>query len=206
MMTRGSWLAAAVVALGAWGGGAAAEEDLCAHGSGDVAIADCTLAIQSGRFTGHALALKFGNRGVEWRLKGDYERAIYDYGEAIRLDPNYADAYYNRCVAYNRQQKYDLALDDCSKAIEIGPGENTLNATGQEKLSNDRSKSDYYAQRGVARHGRKEIDRAIADYSEALRLYPGNVIALNNRARAYEDKGEKARAEADRAAAKRLAR
>jgi tetratricopeptide (TPR) repeat protein len=197
-------MAVVVAAVGACGG-AAAEEDVCAYGSGDAAIADCTRAIQSGRFTGHALALKFSNRGVEWRIKGDYERAISDYDDAIRLDPKYADAWYNRCIAYNRTQKYDLALPDCNQAIALGPTANSLNATGQEKLSNDRSKSDYYTQRGLAYHGRNEIDRAIADYSEALRLYPKNVVALNNRARAYDDKGDGARAKADRDAAKRLA-
>ncbi len=199
------WRVAAIAVMAcAWCGGAAAEEDLCAYGSGDAAIADCTRAIQSGRFTGHALALKFSNRGVEWRLKGELDRAISDYDEAIRLDPKYADAYYNRCIAYNRQKKYDLALPDCNRAIALGPGANTLNATGQEKVSADRSKSDYYNQRGVVYHGRNEIDRAIADYSEALRLYPRNATALSNRARAYEAKGDSARAKADRDATKRL--
>jgi tetratricopeptide (TPR) repeat protein len=197
---------AIIVAAVGWCGSLAAEEDLCSYGSGDAAIADCTRAIQSGRFTGHALALKFSNRGVEWRLKGDYERAIADYDEAIRLDPKYADARYNRCIAYNRTQKYDLALPDCNEAIALGPVANALNATGEEKLSSDRSKSDYYTQRGVAYQGRQEIDRAIADYSEALRLYPRNVTALDNRARAYEAKGDSARAHKDRTAAKRLAR
>ena len=206
MKTRGFRWMAIVLAAGVWWSGAAAEGNLCSYGSGDAAIADCTRAIQSGRFSGHALALKFINRGVEWRLKGDYARALSDYDEAIRLDPKYADAYYDRCVAYNRQQKYDLALPDCSEAIEIGPAEDALSATGQEKLTSDRSKSDYYAQRGVAYHGRQEIDRAIADYSEALRLYPKNFVALDNRARAYDDKGDSARAKADRDASKRLAR
>ncbi len=201
-MWRFFWLAIAVPASC---GAAAAEEDLCAYGSGDAAIADCTRAIQSGRYTGHALALKFSNRGVEWRSKGNLERAISDYSEAIRLDAKYADAYYNRCIAYNRQQKYDLALADCNKAIAFGPGTGTtLNATGQQKLSADRSRSDYYNERGVVYYGRNEIDRAIADLSEALRLYPKNVTALNNRARVYDAKGDSARAKTDRDAAKRL--
>jgi tetratricopeptide (TPR) repeat protein len=197
---------AAVVALGALCRGAAAAEDLCAYGSGDAAIADCTRAIESGRFTGHELAVKFSNRGVEWRLKQDYDRATSDYDEAIRIDPDYADAYYNRCVAYNRQQKYDLALADCDQAIALGPSANALNAAGEEKLSNDRSTSDYFAQRGIAHQGGKDIDRAIADYSEALRLYSRNVAALSNRARAYEARGDSRRAKADRDAAKRVAR
>jgi tetratricopeptide (TPR) repeat protein len=197
---------AVVVTLGALCGVAAAEDDLCAHGSGDAAIADCTRAIESGQFTGQELAVKFSNRGVEWRIKQDYARAISDYDEAIRLDPDYADAYYNRCVAYNRQKKYELALADCSKAIELGPSANALNATGEEKLSNDRSSSDYFTQRGIAYRARQEINRAIADYSEALRLYPRNVAALGNRARAYEAKGDSKRAKADRDAARRLAR
>ena len=200
-------VAAAALLLAIVGAGrVAAEEDLCAHGSGDAAIADCTRAIQSGRFTGHALAIKFSNRGVEWRLKQDYARAISDYDDAIRLDPQYADAYYNRCIAYNRTQKFELALEDCGTAITLGASATALNATGQEKLSIDRSTSDYYTQRGIAYHGRQEIDRAIADYNQALRLSAKNAIALNPRARAYEAKGDTARAQADRDAAKQLSR
>ena len=81
-----------------------------------------------------------------------------------------------------------------------------MNATGQEKLSNDRSKSDYFTQRGIAYLGKHEIDRAIADFGEALRLYAKNVSAFNNRARAYEAKGDTASAQADRDAAKQLGR
>lgn len=206
MTTRGlCWTTIALVA-GAWCGGAAAEEDLCANASGDVAIADCTLAIQSGRFSGHELAGKFNNRGVEWRIKEDYTKAVADYDEAIRLDPDYADAYYNRCVANNRQKKYEIALGDCGKAIELGPTPNALTATGQEKLSDDRSKSDYHVQRGVAYQGLEQYDRAIADHTEALRLHPANLGALDNRASAYEAKGDNNHASDDRAALQRLRR
>src|SRR5258708_36572654 len=115
-LPRSCTIAAAALLLAIVGAGhAAAEDDLCAHGSGDAAIADCTRAIQSGRFTGHALALKFSNRGVEWRLKGDYARAISDSDDAIRLDPKYAAASYNRCTASNRTQRDDLARPACTR-------------------------------------------------------------------------------------------
>jgi tetratricopeptide (TPR) repeat protein len=186
--------------------GVAAEEDLCAYGSGDAAIAACTRQIESGRFSGRALAVRFSNRGIEWRIKNDYARAFADYGEAIRLDPKYADAYYNRCVAHNRKAGWDLALADCNNAIALGPTANALNATGQEKLSDDRSASDYFTQRGIAYLGKQEIDRAIADFGDALRLYPRNVAAFNNRARAWQAKGDTARANEDLETAKQLRR
>ena len=38
--------------------------------------------------------------GYEYNSLGQYERAIKDYDEAIRLNPQDANAYYNRSVAY----------------------------------------------------------------------------------------------------------
>ena len=36
----------------------------------------------------------------DWEDKGDYDQAIKDWSEAIRLKPVYADAWYNRGIAY----------------------------------------------------------------------------------------------------------
>jgi hypothetical protein len=85
--------AATILAAAAFGGHAAADDgDICANESGDVAIAACTRAINSGRYKGNSLAVKYNNRGVEWRLKQDYERALSDYSAAIRYDETFADA------------------------------------------------------------------------------------------------------------------
>jgi hypothetical protein len=82
------------------------------------------------------------------------------------------------------------ALPDCSQAIALGPSANTLNAWARE--ASTIAASPTITQRGVAYHGWNEIDRAIADFSEAAALSE-NVVALNNR-RAYDDKGDGARA------------
>src|ERR1044071_8907312 len=66
----------------------------------DEQIAVCTSAIKSGRFTGKELATAFISRAAAHRAKGDLERAIQDYDQAIRLNPNEATAFYYRGMAH----------------------------------------------------------------------------------------------------------
>jgi tetratricopeptide (TPR) repeat protein len=40
---------------------------------------------------------------LELKRKGDYDRAIVDYTEAISLGPKYANAYYNRGLAWEEK-------------------------------------------------------------------------------------------------------
>lgn len=47
-----------------------------------------------------------------------------------------------------------------------------------------------YNSRGIAYYGNKDLDLAIADYSEAIRLDPNYAVAYNNRGVAYRDKGD----------------
>ena len=54
-----------------------------------------------------------------------------------------------------------------------------------------------YFYRGNAYNDKKEYDRAIADYNQALLLNPKSAEAFNNRGNAYNDKGEYDRAIAD---------
>jgi len=51
--------------------------------------------------------------------------------------------------------------------------------------------------RGVAYSAKKDYDRAIADYSAAIKLAPGIALAFNNRGRAFLAKKEYGRAIAD---------
>ena len=80
-----------------------AEFTRCAGLYGDAAIAACTRAINSGAFRGDQLAKIYLNRGIEYGGKGNHDRAIEDFSEAIRLWPNYASAYYRRGLSRARQ-------------------------------------------------------------------------------------------------------
>ncbi len=52
---------------------------------------------------------------------GRYDRAIADYTEAIKLQPDYAMFYYNRCLAYKQTGERDKAIKDCRQALKLNP-------------------------------------------------------------------------------------
>ncbi|MDR2955611.1 MAG: tetratricopeptide repeat protein, partial [Prevotella sp.] len=52
--------------------------------------------------------------------QGDYRAAILDYNEALRRDPQFAEAYYNRGLARFQVRDKDRGLEDMRKAGEMG--------------------------------------------------------------------------------------
>ena len=54
--------------------------------------------------------------------KKDYDKAIADYNEAIRLDPGYAHAYNGRGKTWSAKKDYDKAIADYNEAIRLYPG------------------------------------------------------------------------------------
>ena len=58
--------------------------------------------------------------------------------------------------------------------------------------------------RGLAYQNKGDNDKAVVEFTEAIRLAPDSAEAFQKRGLAYEKKGEKAKAEADFAEAKRL--
>jgi tetratricopeptide (TPR) repeat protein len=65
--------------------------------------------------------LAYLNRGWAYFSLGDYQLAIDDYNQAIRLNPDYTEAYYNRGIAYFNLGHYQLAIDDYNQAIRLNP-------------------------------------------------------------------------------------
>jgi tetratricopeptide (TPR) repeat protein len=71
----------------------------------DLSIRGCTALIQSGTETSAILAGAFNTRGVGYGHKHDYDRAIQDFDQVIKLKPDYADVFYNRGDAYGLQER-----------------------------------------------------------------------------------------------------
>ena len=65
-------------------------------------------------------ASAYNNHGFVKRDLRRTEEALIDIGEAIRLDPKLAIAYYNRALAYGQLEQYSDALEDLEMAAERG--------------------------------------------------------------------------------------
>jgi lipoprotein NlpI len=63
-------------------------------------------------------------------LKGDNDRAIADFSEAIRVDPKYALAYRNRSNVYRAKGDIDRALADYGKVVDLNPTASNYRARG----------------------------------------------------------------------------
>ena len=50
---------------------------------------------------------------------GDFDRAITDYDEAIRLNPGADDTYNNRGISYFHKKEFDRAIADHGQAIQL---------------------------------------------------------------------------------------
>ena len=59
--------------------------------------------------------------GLQAGRAGDYDRAVAEFSEAIRLKPDNARAYYNRGQAYRHRGDYGKALTDYGEAIRLKP-------------------------------------------------------------------------------------
>src|SRR5262245_34891774 len=132
----------------------------------------CTRAIQSGALSGPALAMTFNNRGNAYQSKSEYQRAIQDYDEAIRLDPDSALAYNNRGSAFQHMGNYDRAIQDYDQAIR-------LDGTSPLTFNN----------RGRVHHLKEDYDQAIKDYGQAIDIDPDYPLAFYNRGLARFDQG-----------------
>ena len=93
-------------------------------------------------------------RGYARALNGEWDQAVADFGECIRLDPN-GFTYADRALAWNGKNEFEHAIADADEAIRLDPS----------------YKYAYY-NRGFARNARQEFDKAIGDFDEAVRLDP----------------------------------
>ena len=101
----------------------------------------------------------------------NFEKAIYHYNEAIRINPVYAHAYYNRGITYYILGQKQLALNDFKETIRTIPKIPKFVAA--------------YNNIGVTYSDLGQYQSAVESLSEAIRIKPDYADAWNNRANIY---------------------
>jgi tetratricopeptide (TPR) repeat protein len=157
------------------------DQAVCFRGAvGNETSAACTRLIGSGKLSGGELGRAFYQRAMVSTRNGNFDAAMADSNEAVRLDPNNVNARALRAAGYIGKGDYDRALTDLKEARRLDPKSFlTANVFGV-----------YYNSKG-------EYDRALTELNEAIRLNPNGMYAYKNRGITYEHKGEHDKALAD---------
>lgn len=80
-------------------------------------ISDCTHLLDSGKPDQRERATIYYCRGAAHWRNGDFDAAIIDENEAIKIDPGFADAYMRRGAAYLGKGDYDRAIAEVDVCI-----------------------------------------------------------------------------------------
>jgi len=156
-------------------------------------------------------------------LKNDFDQAIEEYSVAIRLDDMNFSPYANRGATYGILGKYDLAIEDLSKAIQLGQkcvcaslyydrgkayalqGRYGLAIDGfTTAIQSGHKDCDVYRARGFAYFRMGNHGKAVADLDEAIKIDPKNGGAYYCRWLAQSKKEMSAQAKADFVKAREL--
>ena len=130
----------------------------------DLKIGGCTAVIQSGRATAELLAEAFNNRGTAYADKREYDTAILDFSQAIRLKSDDAGFLDNRGYAYQQRQDFDHAIADFNAALQINPkAASSLYGRGLARLKTGDS-SGGNADIAAAKEIEPDIARQLARY------------------------------------------
>jgi tetratricopeptide (TPR) repeat protein len=142
----------------------------------DLAIACFTQALRLDPGSADA----YFQRGNAWYDKDEWDRAIADYSDSLRLERD-AAVYVNRGLCYSNKKDHDRAVHDFTAALEMDP----------------KNPARVHLLRGDAHYDKGDYDKAIADHGETIRLDPDNAKAYARRGADFRAKHDDDKALAD---------
>lgn len=110
----------------------------------------------------------YNDRGLGYMLKKQYDLALADFDQAIKLRNHEPVLYANRGDAYSGKHDFDKALADYDHALALAPGF-----------------TEAYIHRGLVYLWKREDDKALSNFDTAVRMGRGDANALMFRAVGY---------------------
>ena len=111
-------------------------------------------------FKDYAMGTLGGGSPIMWDTKG----ALEDFNSAIRIDPEFAIAYYERSKVFSMLNKDKQAIEDINKALEI------------------KERAEFFLLKADILSNMHEYEEALMVYDDAIALDSENGMAYANRA------------------------
>jgi len=111
-------------------------------------------------------------RGLVHRMNGEQDVALFDYNQALTLNPKSPLAYINRGTTYAEQKRFNEAINDYNTAIQI-----------------DKSAVQAYANRGVVYTKQARYAEALKDFERAIEAGLLNSFVLRNKSETLNELG-----------------
>ena len=91
--------------------------------------------------------------GLTYQSKQQYDKALEEFNQAIKLYSGYAEAYFNRGMIFYKKKDYPDSLTDLNRAIQL-----------------DSQYTEAYFERGMLYCEEGKYDKALNDFDKAIKL------------------------------------
>jgi len=171
-----------------------------------VVLLSLAMAAQSGCIIGHELAGVHVNQGQRALEKHDLDAALAEFQEAVKLDPQFAEAHFQ--LGLVQKQKGDLpeAAESLQEAVRLDPtkvepifqlGEvyrllkKTTQAIRAYAMACDLDPRNFelWCRLATCYHQSGDLEKAVEAYQEAIGIQPKNAFVYSNLGAALESQG-----------------
>jgi|SRR4028118_62824 Tfp pilus assembly protein PilF len=153
----------------------------------------------------------FDELGINKAEERDFEGALENFDRAIKLNPDYANAYNNRANVRHELGDSPGAIEDYTQAILLNPNCSDFHknrgiiscelgdyrgaqADRRRAIQLDPNNDQAYNSRGFARVQMGDVPGALKHFTQAIELNPDYALAWNNRGDVYLESGNLERA------------
>jgi tetratricopeptide (TPR) repeat protein len=175
---------------------------ICRAEDADAALPACTRLIETANLDPKDRSAALTGRATAYARKCDFDHAIADADEAIKLDPKNSNAFMRRGASYAGKGYHDRAFADADRAIELDPNnfEAHCNRAGLFGLKGDYDRAlteinkaieinpefacAYISRANIHLHT-GNFEQAVADASSAIEIDPKHAVGYDIRSYAY---------------------